>query len=240
MHTPDQLYDVLVEESNKILDAGFAELESRYSESFLRQVLCRMDESENRLTKLLEKVGHMVAANQVAIARLTADIGTLQGKFDGLSTKTQNVSDAVDAESITLASIADQLRNTAGSGDADTINALADKIEGISGNLDTHTDKLDAIAKEAKDASAAATAQPITIGLSPKTATVAPGATQQFSVGSPSNFKLADGSTGSIDTSGLYTAPTDGSTSDTVTATSQTDPSVSESASVTISPLPPA
>lgn len=231
-YKPDELYDVLVAESKKFLDAGFSDLQHRYSEGFLRQILREINEAEHRIVTLVTKVGKDVADNKAALTRVQADVTTLLAKQLALAKEVETISDAVDTESVTLADIAQQLRDAAGSGDTDALNALADKIEGVSDNIDTHTTRLDAIAAKAKAASAAAVAQPVTLTIDPKAATVAPGATQQFTASGPANFS-AD--IGSIGTDGLYTAPTDGSTSAVVTATSQSDPTVSDSASVSIS-----
>jgi len=84
---------------------------------------------------------------------------------------------------------------------------------------------------------------PISVSVSPSTATVAPGGTQSFSA-SVSNdsanagvtWSVATGGQGSVDTSGNYTAPAGAIPgTDTVVATSVTDPTKSGSAVVTIS-----
>lgn len=81
----------------------------------------------------------------------------------------------------------------------------------------------------------------VAVSVSPTSASVAPSATQQFSAtvtGSTNTAVLwsvaPGGAGGTIDgTSGLYTAPASTGT-DTVVATSQADPTKSQSASVTI------
>ena len=96
----------------------------------------------------------------------------------------------------------------------------------------------------------AATSQPVSIAVAPTTASVVAGKTQQFSatVSGGSDTAVAwqvngvtggNNSTGTINTSGLYTAPTVSSTlSVTVTAVSSADNSKTASAAVTVSPAP--
>jgi len=94
-----------------------------------------------------------------------------------------------------------------------------------------------------KTATATVTLTPISVSVSPTTATLIGGATQQFAA-----TVTADGSssgvtwtatTGSISTSGLYTAPAViGSTlSATITATSVKDPTKNSTATVTLTPI---
>ena len=96
-----------------------------------------------------------------------------------------------------------------------------------------------------KFASATITLQPVQISLAPQTATLIPGATQQFSP-TVSNASTADVTwtlnppgQGSVDGSGLYTAPSviPSETSVTITATSVADPAKSSSATVSLLPV---
>ena len=84
---------------------------------------------------------------------------------------------------------------------------------------------------------------PVTVSISPTSATVPSGGTQQFS-GSVSNTTTTGvkwtATAGTISSSGLYTAPTVTSNmSATVTATSVADPTKSASATISISVPPP-
>lgn len=88
-----------------------------------------------------------------------------------------------------------------------------------------------------------AIAAPVIVALSPSTATLSSSATQQFmaTVSNAANPAVAWTATaGSINSSGLYTAPSVSSaTSVTVTATSQTDPSKSAFSVLTVNPQVP-
>jgi hypothetical protein len=83
---------------------------------------------------------------------------------------------------------------------------------------------------------------PVSIAISPASATVQSGTTQQFTAtvtGSANTAVTWSASTGTISSSGLYTAPSVGAnTSATITTTSQADSSKSASASVTVTPAP--
>jgi hypothetical protein len=85
-------------------------------------------------------------------------------------------------------------------------------------------------------AAAKTSAPPISVAISPTSASVAPGATEQFTAtvsnaGDPTvTWKALNGS---VDANGLYTAPATAGT-DTVTATSEEDPTKSAAASVTV------
>jgi hypothetical protein len=83
---------------------------------------------------------------------------------------------------------------------------------------------------------------PVSISISPASATVQSGSTQQFAATVTGNTNTAvtwSASTGTISSSGLYTAPSVGAnTPATITATSQADSSKSASASVTVTPAP--
>lgn len=83
----------------------------------------------------------------------------------------------------------------------------------------------------------------VTIAVTPSTATLSSGGAQQFSasVQGTSNTGVSWSATsGSVSSTGLLTAPVvSSSTSITVTAASQADPTVSSSASVTVVPPPP-
>jgi hypothetical protein len=92
-------------------------------------------------------------------------------------------------------------------------------------------------------AQAAANPPAISVAISPTTATVAPGGTQSFSATVSNDsanagvtWAVASGGQGSVDTNGNYSVPAAAvAGTDTVTATSVTDPTKSASASVTIS-----
>jgi hypothetical protein len=83
---------------------------------------------------------------------------------------------------------------------------------------------------------------PVSISISPTSATVQSGNTQQFTAtvaGSANTAVTWTASTGTISSTGLYTAPSVGAdTPATITATSKADTSKSASASVTVMPAP--
>jgi hypothetical protein len=86
-------------------------------------------------------------------------------------------------------------------------------------------------------------ALPVSISISPSSATTTSGVTQQFtaSVRNSTNTAVTwSASAGTISSSGLFTSPTVASpTSVIVTATSQSDPAKSASATVTVNPAAP-
>ena len=83
---------------------------------------------------------------------------------------------------------------------------------------------------------------PISVSISPTSATVQSGNTQQFTAtvtGSANTAVTWSASSGTISSSGLYTAPSVGAnTPATITATAEADSSKSASASVTVTPAP--
>jgi hypothetical protein len=82
----------------------------------------------------------------------------------------------------------------------------------------------------------------VTLSISPATATLQAGATQQFTAavtGSSNTAVSWTASAGTITTDGLFTAPdVTATTTLTVHATSKTDPTVVKSAQVTVNPIP--
>lgn len=245
--TPEAIYDELVRHSLTAFASGAPDLNNHFGHTFLLRSLSeqldRMERDLNTRDRLhlaafesvlnkLKPIGENVADNKTAISRLQSDVTALQGTVSNVKTSVDAVGKGVSDESTTLAAIAQQLRDAAGSGDADAINAIADSIEGVKANLDGHATTLTNLAAQAEQASTAATAQPVTLTISPSTVSLPPGGTQLFTASGPATFAAQSGT---IDASGNYTAGDGTVPSDTVTATSTTDPSVSASASVTIS-----
>ena len=109
-------------------------------------------------------------------------------------------------------------------------------VDGLVNQGETMVASLNAAITAAQNALNPPPPPPVSISISPTSATLAPGATQQFSatVSNATNTGVTwSAQSGSIDPTGLYTAPSSPGT-DTVTATSQQDTTKSVSASVTI------
>lgn len=131
------------------------------------------------------------------------------------------------------------LRNSAGSGDVDTLNAIADSLDSTLTGFKAVTDQLNAAATaEAAVDVAPPPVPPVTVPtltISPVTASVSRTGTMQFSAtggvaGGTITFKATSGS---LDANNLYTPPTDPTiTSDIVVATSQDGQSATASLSI--------
>ena len=107
-------------------------------------------------------------------------------------------------------------------------------IETLIGQGHTLVTSLNSAVKAAQDA--VNPPAPVSVSISPTSATLAVGATQQFSAtvtGSANTSVTWSATLGSVDASGLYTAPAAAGT-DTVIATSVADPTKSASASVSV------
>lgn len=167
-----------------------------------------------RILLALERIEQNQMTEKEALARLQGQFDTLQSQQTENNTTLANFVKSQDLANARLQATIDELRNQAGSGNADAINALADRAETILADQRSAIDTMKAgiVAEDALD-------EPVPV-VSPATATVAPGATQQFSCNVPCSWAADNGS---IDASGLYAAPASGSTTDKITATATAD-----------------
>lgn len=226
--TPEGVFDALIERSTEILSGERSIMSGRYSEDFLRKILRRIDDFEERSSSQLKEVLSKMSTQADALSRVQADVKAVSSKMDTLATQVKGVSDGVDSESDTITQLVQEIRNQAGSGNADALNAVADQLEGVGTRLDGHVSTLQAAAAKAQQGALAGT----TLQIIPPTFSIAAGATQQFTTNLPSTFSAANGS---VDANGVYTAPTDPAiTSDQVTATSTADPTKTATASGSI------
>lgn len=128
------------------------------------------------------------------------------------------------------------LLNNAGSGNEVALNAIADEMAATLEGYQAVATQLNAVAT----AEAAVDPAPAPLVIAPVTVSIVRGITQQFSVSggtAPISFKATHGS---IDGTGLYTAPTDTAiTSDTVVSMSADGQSATASVLIT-EPAPPA
>lgn len=156
----------------------------------------------------------------VSPAQALADLGTL----------ITNLTAAVTGVSNELTALLTAIKNNNGVNPG-AIETLITTGEGLVSNLNA-----------AVAAAQAAVNPPIAVSISPTSATVAPGGTQTFSASVTNDsanagvtWSVATGGQGSV-SAGVYTAPAGAIPgTDTVVATSVTDPTKSASASVTIS-----
>lgn len=207
-NTPEDVYAILLDNYR----LSFSALDCPSDED---------DKTDNRIINLIKKVEDHLTKQDDAIKRLQADETSELAATGALAAALQTLIDAQNTANTRIEADLLALRDAAGSGNADAINAVADSIEA---NLKTMNDA-------AAQATAAATAEAsvdVALVISPTTAQVAPGGTLSFS----SNIHVAwSAQNGSIDASGVYTAPSTGA-SDVVSAVS--DDKQIASASITI------
>lgn len=245
--TMQAIYDMLLADANKknteVLSTGVS------SDPILHRILGKMNVMEQSLHNILDSADKMEQriANQfrhledtltTATDRLSNDVQTLQSKvatlqtaFDAQSKAVNDANTRFGNEISTLNDLVKQLRDNAGSGNEDAINAIADKVEASTSTIGIIADGLTASATQEDTLEQAAPA-PVTLSISPATVTLAPGATQQFSANVPVTWKSNPDLGRNITADGLYIAPAS-ATSDTVTATTM-DGTQSMSASISI------
>jgi hypothetical protein len=168
------------------------------------------------IPQLQEIANFMVTANQ-ALADLTAAVTALQGQLAAL----QTVDAALDAAVSQLS--AGGVSPAAIEGIVATLSAASASLKPIVADIGAQTAKI-------QPPPPAATS----VSVSPATATIAVGATQQFSAsvaGTTTQVVTWSASAGSIDQTGLFTAPATAGSA-TSTAASQQTPAVTGTASV--------
>lgn len=176
---------------------------------------------ERRVLQLLAHMEEHLSGQDAALARVETNTAALKQMNADLAAAFSKQAEAQANANSRLEADIEALRNEIGSGNTTRLTAIADSLEASLGQFKTIQTNL--------EANAAAEDAVDVLTVSPTTATVAPGATQQFTANMPVTWTAGSGSIG---TDGLYTAPTNGATSDTVTAT--TTEGKTASASVTI------
>jgi uncharacterized protein YjdB len=163
----------------------------------------------------LKEIKEFMATNTQALADLQAAVATMQNSIANL----QSADTLLDA--------AIQKLSAGGVSPAD-IEAVVAQLNAASASLKPVVDDLNAQATKINPP------EPVAVSVSPATATIAVGATQQFSasvIGSTNTAVTWSASTGSIDPTGLFTAPATAGSA-IITATSQADATKSATASV--------
>lgn len=183
----------------------------------------------------IKKLEEIVLNTSQAVLRVQGVADAMKATLIKVQTALSDMAKAQsDANDRLLTSIK-ALQNNAGSGDTDALNAIADELTATLNSFQTVTDQLNATAaiETTIDVAPPPPPPPLppVLTISPTSVSVPRGGTQQFSTSVPAILKANNGS---IDTSGLYTPPTDTAlTSDTVLATSSDGQSTSASVSIT-------
>lgn len=233
--TFDEIYDILLKQYDGEKDA-FKKYSSPKSFVLLEN-LHRIEEMVGTLNlNVIQRMNSMeklVTAQNNALDRLQTDANNLRIQLAALQNAQEVAAKAQElANERLLADIA-KLRDAAGSGNADQINAICDSLETTAVGFKGVADALaaNAAAEDGVDPAPAPVPEPTpapeptpvpttevtgatTLVTNPTTAKVRPGETQQFTANQPVVWSAA---IGSITPDGLYTAPTTG-TSDTVLA----------------------
>ena len=168
-------------------------------------------------------VGLFYLGGKMGTATVTSDqaLAELQKFIADLTTAVQNAANEFSA-------LLEAIKNNNGVNPG-AIDGLVKSGEGLVANLQAAVDA-------AQQASNPTPPPAVSVSISPTSATLAPGAQQQFSAsvtGASDTSVTWKAQSGSLDASGLYTAP--GTTgTDSVTVTSNADPTQSASASITI------
>lgn len=192
--------------------------------------------------RLAQTLQHMEEQLSKASDRLSNDVTELQNKVVALQQSQTTLATAVvnanqrNATDIaTLTELVKELRDQSGSGDETVIDAISDKIEATTTSISTTNDQLIAMAAQEDSVDPAPATPPAStpITISPNSATLTPGGTQQFTASEPVLWACNPSLGGSIDANGLYTASSTG-TSDTITATATDGSNRSASVSVSI------
>lgn len=203
------------------------ELEKLFQYGFPR--ILKFLHTLGRIEQLLLSVKELTMSTNTGMQRLQDDSDAMQAQLTTIQTSLKTMSDALVAANIRMENDLAALRGAAGSGNADAINAVATKLETTLGALKTIQAQMDATATAEGTLDQPVTSTALTV--SPTTAQVAPGGTQQFSASTSVTWKANNGT---IDTNGLYTAPTTGQTADVITATGVADTTQTATAQITI------
>jgi hypothetical protein len=169
---------------------------------------------ESKVLRSLRKLEDTTMSNGANLTRLQNDIVTLQGQVTTLTTSNNAAATALAAAIARLQETILALQAAITGDDDAAVGKAADALEAQLPNLTAIQSSLDA--QTANDATIDPATQPTTLVISPTTANVAPGGTQSFSANIAVTWSAVSGT---IDVSGVYTAPTN-VPSDTVTATS--------------------
>lgn len=165
-------------------------------------------EFEEKVLRTLRKLEEQLSTNNTALGRVQADTAAMATTLTNMQNSVATLATNMSAGNLRLLNAIQALRN-APVGDTAALNAVADSLEATQktfGAIGTQLDNMSA-GEAVEDL----------LTISPLTGNVAPGATLQFSSSDTGATYAAQN--GTITTSGLYTAPTTGS-SDVVTATS--------------------
>lgn len=158
----------------------------------------------------LDRMEKLMSTGNTALARLETDAANLQTQLTNLQNSQATLAADLAAANARLEADILALQNLAGSGDTDAITAVATSLESTLSGMQAVQSQMDAISTGEVTVGVALT-------ISPTTANVAFGGSQQFTANVSVNWSAAKGS---ISSAGMYTPPTDTTqTSDTVTAT---------------------
>lgn len=164
----------------------------------------------DQVLHILCKLEEHMSTQAIALKRLQDDMTTVQ-------TQNNIMQQAITDANARLQAIIDKLKTSTAVDDTVDLNALAASLESVNASLVIET------------AAEGTVGQATKLVVSPMTANVAPGGKLSFSANIAVTWAAVSGT---IDTTGVYTAPASGAASDTVTATSADNQVVS--ASITI------
>lgn len=177
---------------------------------------------ERQVLRILRKLEATMSTQGVNLTRLQGDVTKLAAQVQTLKQNDADLAQALrDANARLIAIIAQLKAGITGDDDA-VVGAAADALEAVMPDLA-------GIAADLSGESAAEGQTGVTLVLSPTSANVAPGGQVSFSTNIHATYKATNGT---IDATGVYTAPESGSATDTVTATS--DDGQTATASITI------
>lgn len=208
--TPEQIYDKLLADYEVNFGNGPHDLQY-----FLHYIAGRLGRMERSIHNQLDRMEITLSANQTALSRLQADAETMKALLVTTQANQSAASAAISAAVARLQSDIDALK--AAGNDPVALAAVADSLETTMTGFQGVSDGLKASADAAATIDPKTPPAPSNPVVSPATANIPPGGTQQFT-----SDKLVSWSavSGTIDASGLYTGPADLTiTSDVVTAT---------------------
>lgn len=233
----NQFVKELLDEHSEILLGRLNSIENLLGRSNRANAIRTLD-----LREQLNRMEKEIMANATALQRLQDDNAKLQQQLTAMQTAQGNLqtqlSTFATAQAAANKRLMDDIQKLKDASNDPAIAAVADSMEQTTQGMVTSTAAIQTVA-DALAANAAAEDQvdqpaaPPALAVSPKTAQITQGGTQQFTASQPVTWSAVSGS---IDANGLYTAPSDlGITGDVVTAASQADATVTDTATVTIS-----
>lgn len=160
----------------------------------------------------LNRIEGVVMNTSAIVQRLQTDVANLQA---GITTLTTAINTAIT-----------DIGNLAGSGDAAALAQVADNLEAAVSSIQSEGAALN----NAENPPA-----PVTLAISPSSATVANGATQQFTSNIPSINWGANTPAGGTVSNGLYTAPASPTQPSDIVQCTTADGTQTASASITLS-----